>query len=326
MKKVFLFLLMTFILASCNNTNNIKEKIDSSWDEKVEKIKITTSIIPLASIANYIGWDFVEAQSLVPAWISPHWFDVKPNQMIDIEKSDLIIYLDLDHVDWFINKVIDWKTNIVTVKKGIELLEPIQHDHHDEHEEDEYHEDHETEEHDEHNDKEDYSTDPHIWGSSENAYLIANTILNELIKISPKNKNYFNSNLESFKNELDKAKNNFEENINWKVGANFIAFHDAYNYLFAELNIDNSKKHIFRKNILSNPNSNEMKELIDEIKHLQIKVAFKEPQLDSSNLKKVASDYNLGIYILDPIWSDDSENWYIDNYKNNLDSLEKIYE
>ena len=78
--------------------------------------------------------------------------------------------------------------------------------------------------------------------------------------------------------------------------------------------------------MLSDPNSNDMKELIDEIKHEWIKIAYKEPQLDSSNLTNVSKEYNLEILVLDPLWTDISINWYINNYKKNLKNLEKIYE
>jgi len=323
--------MLAFFLVSCNNTEENSE-LTGENEVKVEKIKVTTSIVPLASIVNYIGGNLVKAESLVPAWVSPHGFDLKPNQIVSIEKSDLIVYLDLDHVDGFLNKSIEEKNNIIAVKEGIKLLEAKWHDHsdhEDEHNEDEHHEDehHEDEHHeDEHHEDENHSTDPHIWGSAENAYLIAKTILNELVKISPEDKNYFNSNLESFKAELESVKVNFESNINEKQQGDFIVFHDAYNYLFAELNIDSNKKHVFRNSELSDPNSKEVKFLIDEIKELSIKTAYKEPQLDSNNLKKIASDYNLGIYVLDPIWNDTSKDWYIKNYKANLESLEKIYE
>ncbi len=314
MKKLFLFLVLVFVLFSCNSNYNNQEKVSMDSKQKLEKIQIITSIVPLASISNYIGWDFVEAKSLMPAGISPHSFDLKPSQIVDIEKSSLIVYLDIDHIDWFINKAIDWKANVVAVKKGIELLDSIG----DEHHEDEHHEDGHHEEW--------HSIDPHIWWNSQNAYLIASTILNELVKISPENKDYFNSNLKLFKSELDKIKNDFEQKVKWKTQADFIIFHDAYNYLFSELNLDNSKKHIFRKNVLNNPNSNEMKKLIDEIKNLKIKLIFREPQFDSNSLKKVAFDYDLSIFVLDPLWNDESKYWYIKNYKDNLKSLEKIYE
>jgi len=316
MNKIFILLFMLIALFSCNNTENnkITEKIEVN-----KKIQITTSIIPLASIANYIWWDFVESKALVPSGVSPHSFDLKPKQIIDIEKSDLIVYLNIEHIDWFLNKAIEWKDNVLAVKDGIKILESVVHDHNE-------HEDEEHSEEEEHNEEETHSIDPHIWGNAKNANIIANKILNKLVKISPENKISFEKNLELFKNELNLAKKSFEDQIKGKKQNNFIVFHDAYNYLFNELNIDNSKKNIFRKNMLNDPNSSQMKELIDKIWELGIKAAFKEPQLDASNLKNLASEYKLEIFILDPLGGDFSAKWYIENYKNNLKSLLKIYE
>jgi ABC-type Zn uptake system ZnuABC Zn-binding protein ZnuA len=54
MKKIFIFIAMIFALVSCNNEKTLVslEENDSKTSDKLE---ITTSIIPLASIANYIG-------------------------------------------------------------------------------------------------------------------------------------------------------------------------------------------------------------------------------------------------------------------------------
>lgn len=315
MKKIFILLIISIILVSCNNTEN--KKIDEK-NEVNKKIQITTSIIPLASIANYIWWDFVEAKALVPSGVSPHSFDLKPNQLIDIEKSDLIVFLWIEHIDWFLNKAIENKTNVLSVKTGIKFIETSEkHKEHNEHkEENEHHEEDENETH---------STDPHIWGSSENAYIIAKSILDKLVSIKPENKKDFEENLKNFKSELDSIKKDFEEKTKNKKQSNFIVFHDAYNYLFQELGIKNSNKHIFRKNMLNDPNSVELKKIIDEIKEKNIKIAFKEPQLDASNLKNIASDYKLEIFILNPLGEDESAKWYIENYKNNLKSLLNIY-
>jgi ABC-type Zn uptake system ZnuABC Zn-binding protein ZnuA len=53
--------------------------------------------------------------------------------------------------------------------------------------------------------------------------------------------------------------------------------------------------------MLSDPNSSELKELIDEIKEEGITISFKEPQLDSSSLEYVSSEYNLEVLNLDPL-------------------------
>lgn len=315
MKKITILFIAFFMLFSCTKQDNQiinKEEVNS-------KIKIQTSIIPLASLTNYIGGDFVEINSLVPAWVSPHGYDLKPAQMIDIEKSDLIIYLNLDHIDAFLNKAISNKDKLV-VSEWIELIKWVEHSHEEKWHEDEYHDEEEN------HTEETHSVDPHIWNGAKNAIIIAEKITTKLSELSPDNKSYFENNLASLKDELEKVKNDFLIKTNGKNQSEFIIFHDAYNYLFDDLWIDSSKRVIFQKSVLDNPNSNEMKELIDEIKLHWVKVAYKEPQLSDSNLQKLSNEYNLEILVLNPIGSDISKNGYIENYKNNLSALEKIYE
>lgn len=289
----------------------------SSW--KVVKyndiVKIETSIIPLASLANYIGWDFVEVSSLVPAWVSPHGFDLKPEQMVQIDKADLIVYLNLEHIDGFLNKAIEKKDKLV-VSKRIKLIEWAPHEHEEEWE------NHEQEE----NEEEAHAVDPHIWTSSVNALIIAEKIKNKLIELSPENKVYFENNYSTLKWQLKLIKTDFLAATKWKKAKEFIVFHDAYNYLFTELGIDSKSKIVFQKSVLSDPNSSEMKELIDEIKLHSIKMAFKEPQFSDSNLQKLSTDYDLKIEVLNPIGTDETAKGYIDNYKDNLLKLQSVYE
>ncbi|NUJ98120.1 zinc ABC transporter substrate-binding protein [Candidatus Gracilibacteria bacterium] len=278
-------------------------------------IKIQTSIIPLASLTNYIGGDFVEVKSIVPAGVSPHGFDIKPEQMIELQKADVVIYLDLEHIDGFLNKALENKDKLI-VSEGIQLIQGDSH----EHEEEENHNE------EEHHEEETHSLDPHIWTSSINALVMAEKITKKLSELHPENKTYFENNLVSLREELKTIKDDFVATTQGKKVKEFIIFHDAYNYLFDELSIDMTKKLVFQKTVLSDPNSAEMKELIDAIKVHKIKFAFKEPQFNDSNLQKLASEYNLTIDILNPLGTDSSKNGYIQNYKDNLLKLQKIYE
>lgn len=313
MKKIIVFIIGSLLLLSCTD-NKKDEVVKDTWKE-VKKIQVETSIIPLASLVNYIGWDFVEVNSLVPAWASPHGFDLKPEQMVQINKADLIVYLNLEHIDGFLNKAIEKKDKLV-VSDGIKLIEWAPHEHEEEWE------NHEQEK----NEQEAHAVDPHIWTSSVNALIIAEKIKNKLIELSPENKVYFDNNYITLKGQLKLVKTDFMAATKWKKVKEFIVFHDAYNYLFTELGIDSKSKIVFQKSVLSDPNSSEMKELIDEIKLHSIKMAFKEPQFSDSNLQKLSTDYGLKIDILNPIGTDETAKGYIDNYKDNLLKLQSVYE
>ncbi|MBS9783997.1 zinc ABC transporter substrate-binding protein [Candidatus Gracilibacteria bacterium] len=171
-----------------------------------------------------------------------------------------------------------------------------------------------------------FEKNPHIWTSPENAKIIAEKIKNFLAKIQKENKEIFIKNYENFIKKIDNLVENFREKTNGKKQQYFIVFHNAYDYLFKDLKIDISKKIVFKKSILNNPNSSELQNLTDKISKYNIKNAFIEPQFKNSNFEKIAKKYNLEILTLDPLGSDENTNGYLKNLENNLGSLEKIFE
>ena len=99
MKKLILWIIVTIVsiitlvwIAWFIKFNVLNDDIyveTNSWNvvKYNDIIKVETSIIPLGSLTNYIGGDFVEVNSIVPAGVSPHGYDLKPEQMVDIAES-----------------------------------------------------------------------------------------------------------------------------------------------------------------------------------------------------------------------------------------------
>lgn len=309
MKKVLLWFFLLFFMFSCNKSNEIVQK---ETENKSGKLDIVTSIIPLASITNYIWWDYVSITNIIPAWTSPHSFDIKTNQAVQVENSDLVIYTWLEHIDWFLDKLISWKDSLA-VSSWITLIKLNENEIDDDWDDDK-------------NTDKNYDKDPHIWLWITNAKIIAESIKEKLTELKPEEKDYFQKNYDDFVSDLDKVSSDFKEEINWKKMQNFIVFHNAYNYLFSDLWVDFNRDFVFMPNILTDMNSVEMKNLQDDVTKYDIKFIFKEPQLDSSNLLKFSSEFNLQVLNLDPLGEDTSIDWYINNLKNNLINLEKVYE
>ena len=69
-----------------------------------------------------------------------------------------------------------------------------------------------------------------------------------------------------------------------------------------------------------------MKIIIDEINQRDVKTIFKEPQFESKLIETLTSDYQLELYILDPLWNSIEKNGYFDTIQSNLDNLKNIYE
>ena len=377
MKKYLLILIAGIFLASCGqeNTNDLTQQ------NTQETIKIVSTITPFASIANYIGWEHVEVNSIIQPGFSPHSFEMKPSDIKNLHDSDLILstWLELDN---FIIEKISQK-NILELKDSIKLLE--WHDHHnhsedkhhedehhedehhedehhedehhedehhedehhedehhedehhedehhedehheDEHHEDEHHEDehHEDEHHeDEHHEDEEIFFDPHFWLSLENGKVIATSISTELSRIDPKNKQYYENNLKEFITQADEIKNNYSMAESTQ---DFIIFHEAFNYLFNEFNILDKNVLVLEETAGREPSVWEMKIIIDEINQRDVKTIFKEPQFESKLIETLTSDYQLELYILDPLWNSIEKNGYFDTIQSNLDNLKNIYE
>lgn len=303
MKKILVLLLSIFVLFSCSNN----EKIVEEW----EKINIASSIIPLSSIANYIWGDYVNVNTIIPAGVSPHWYDLKINDQVLISDSDIVLFLWLDHIDSFMEKALNNK-EYIKLEEYFELIEKEEEEHEEEDEED--HEWH------------DHSTDPHVWTSAWNAIIIWEKIKDKLILLSEENKNYFEENFESFKTSLEATKNDFITKNDSKEVSPFIVFHDAYNYLFEELGVEEWYKYVLKPNVLSEMSIKDNKDLRDNIVSKNIKIIYREPQFKDKSIYELSSEYWLDVYILDPLGTDDSAKWYIENYKSNLSNLESIYE
>jgi len=56
MKKILMLIITVFILVSCSSTENNKiNNVEPEAKTSTQKIKVVSSIVPLASIASYVG-------------------------------------------------------------------------------------------------------------------------------------------------------------------------------------------------------------------------------------------------------------------------------
>ena len=348
MKKVLLILIASLLLTSCGQSkveieNNIVVK---EIEKKEEKIKVTSSIIPISSIINKIWWEYVEVNNIVPAWVSPHGFDLSVKQRQEIEDSKIVFLVWLEHIDWFLEKAVNEEKK-VNLSKWISLLKATEHEDHDDHSEDEHHDEHEEknhlhehdehwheddehhEEHDEDEEHEDehwHQYDPHIWLWKENIAIISETINKKLTELLPEQEDFFNKNKEELIKQVDELYLQFLNKTDWKTSTKFIVFHDAYNYLMESIWMDLENKVVFSENVLHESGTAHIAELIKEVEQKWIKNIFKEPQFSDWLVEKFSLEYNLEIWSLDPIWVDFSKDWYLKNIESNINNISKVYE
>lgn len=327
MKETFILLASVLFLFSCSHSHDhayeTKKQTQPTIQKVVtenEKIQVNASIVPLASIVNYIGGEEVEVNSIIPVGVSPHGFDLQPQDMVSIKESDIVFLLGMQEIDGFLFKALSGVKSI-SLDEGLRILKASEHDHDEEmamgmlgdaHREGHVHA--ET------------LIDSHVWTGKVNTLLIAQTITKELSDLKPSKKEFFEKQYEMFAWELEKVFSEFKASVKEKKQKEFIVFHDAYNYLFHDLGINQEKKLVFRENVMSQPDSADMKELTDKVKLHGLNVFFREPQFKDTALETFASKHNAQIFVLDPLGEDDSASGYFQNLKQNLEVLKNIYE
>jgi len=165
-----------------------------------EKISIITTNFPAYDFARAVAGDTADIKMLIKPGVETHDFEPTPQDIIDIKNSKLFIYTGGESDEWIEDVVKDISVdktklfqmmNVVETKEE-EVVEGMEHEH-------------------EHEDEEETEYDEHVWTSLRNASKIINNIKNELIKISPENKNIYEENTKNYTDKLTELDANFQK-------------------------------------------------------------------------------------------------------------------
>ncbi len=155
----------------------------------ITKIKIVATNFPAYDFARAVAGDTAEIKMLISPGAEVHDFEPTPQDIIDIEDSDLFIYNGGESDAWLADILNDINPEQTKVFKMMDSANLVKEDAHAE--EDEY--------------------DEHIWTSLRNATTIINNIKDELIKISPENQEIFTKNTEDYTAQLANLDTKFQK-------------------------------------------------------------------------------------------------------------------
>lgn len=231
--KVAVPLLATsFIFAGCQQSQDNA----ASAEEASEKITVQATIFPIVDFTERIGGEFVDVASVFPAGSDSHTYEPTQQQMVEIARSDLFIYNGAGmegFADTVISALENEDTTIVAASEGVTLIEGSHdHDHSHSHDEDSDH-DHAHDEEEDHNHGHSHShgdLDPHIWLDPIRAISMAENILNALVEQQPENEEYFQTNFEELKADLEELDAAFQEGIENSELNTILVSHAAYGY------------------------------------------------------------------------------------------------
>lgn len=257
MKKLILSCLFLGLVAcnpSVNTTDNQKPKV------------ISTSTI-IADLTSRVGGEEIDHQDILKPGDDPHVYEPVPADSVALEKADLILYNGYNLEPGLI-KMIN-STGIKAKKVAVgEAIKPLQLA------------------------KEGQKVpDPHVWGSAKNGIIMVEKIRDQLIELSPEDKEIFTANAAQLIAEL--------ENLDrWITAAietippsqrQLVTTHDAFQYYAHAYGLKVAGT-LIGISTEEQPSAQTVKNLADAIKNLQVAAIFAETTINPALITTVAEE------------------------------------
>jgi manganese/iron transport system substrate-binding protein len=239
---------------SVNTTDNQKPKV------------ISTSTI-IADLTARVGGEEIDHQDILKPGDDPHVYEPVPADSVALEKADLILYNGYNLEPGLI-KMIN-STGIKAKKVAVgEAIKPLQLE------------------------KEGQKVpDPHVWGSAKNGIIMVGKIRDQLIELSPEDKEIFIQNAAQLIREL--------ENLDrWITAAietippsqrQLVTTHDAFQYYAHAYGLKVAGT-LIGISTEEQPSAQTVKNLADAIKNLQVPAIFAETTINPTLITTVAEE------------------------------------
>jgi len=253
------------------------------------KLQIMTATTDLASLAQEVGGDKIEVESVARGYQDPHFVDAKPSFLLKLKRADLLIVVGLElEIGWLpplINqstnpkiqvgapgyfdasrfaKILEIPTGQVTRAEGD--VHPL--------------------------------GNPHYWLDPENGLRIAKGIVDKLSQMRPGDAAYFEQRYSDFEQRLKQADQRWLAEMKPYEGRKIVTYHRSW---------PNFAEH-FHLNVVGYveprpgipPSPQHTVELIQQMKRENVKVIVVEPYFDLKTPNSVARETGGQVLVLPP--------------------------
>jgi len=287
-----------------------------------ETLNIYTSFYPLYFAANQIAGDRMLIHSVIPNGAEVHSFEPSPRRIASLEAADVFFYIGLGMEPWGDRVVANLKdkgVRTVRVSSGLELIEMKNKFSESKSQQDL---------HDGLNEARDEKgeIDPHVWLDPLNMKEIGRVIKEELVKLDPQNKDYYQKNYQEFSRKLESLHQEFKTALAGKKRDYILVSHAAFGYLgnrygFQQLAVTGISPH-------GEPSPGTIAELIKQAREDGIKYIFKETLASPRTVEVLVNEVGLEVLTLNPIAGltpeeQESNQDYFTLMRKNLENLKK---
>jgi zinc transport system substrate-binding protein len=256
-----------------------------------EPLHVMVSIVPQKYFVDRIGGNRVQVSVLVPPGSSPHTYEPKPGQMVELARDSVYFAVGMPFEKVWLEKFVQVNPGltIVHTEEGIEKLSMGAHHH----EESSHQGEHEG------------IKDPHIWLSPPLVMFQARHILEALARVDPERKTFYETNYRKFIVELVdldlRIKSRFAAMGNHVA---FMVYHPSWGYFARSYGLKQVPIELEGKE----PKAKELQTLIGLAQDARVKAIFVQPQYSTKSAQTIAKAVGAQVIIADPLAADWAEN------------------
>lgn len=264
--------------------------VASAWlvpgAQAARKILVVTTIPDLKSLAEAVGGDLIEVESLTRGTQNFHEAEVKPSMMLKLRRADVVIENGLDLDSWA-DVAIEGANNPniirggrgrIEISRGVEVLEVpttrVDRSMGDVHPRGNPH----------------FSLDPGL------APTITQNIVDGLARVAPESRAAFEQNRKAFLAQLDQRMVQWTKLMEPVRGRKVVVFHPVYIYFLTRFGLQQAATVEDRPGIPPSPQH--VANLIRQIKEEKIKVILVEPWNDVKLANRIAEEAGAKAFVM----------------------------
>ena len=253
------------------------------------KIQIVTATSDLAALAQEVGGDRVEVESIARGYQDPHFVEAKPSFLLKLRRADLLIVVGLELEIGWLPPLINQSGNpriqvaapgyfdasrfaeILEIPKGIVTraegdVHPL--------------------------------GNPHYWLDPANGQRIAKGIADRLSEMRPADASYFEQRYQAFTKRLQEEDQKWVAEMKPYAGRKVVTYHRSWPNFAKHFDLDVVGYVEPRPGIPPSPSHT--LELIQMMKRENIKVIMVEPYFDLKTPKAIARDTGAQVVVMMP--------------------------
>ena len=306
---LLLILVVMIIVFAFKDKANNDIKFSNTSDGR---IKIITTLFPEYDFVRQVVADKADVELILKSGVETHNFEPTAIDILKINSSDLFFSLGEELEPWTkeIANSIENKDKIVDMSANVNIMEKDALD----------------KNHEKHSHDHEESLDSHIWLSITNAKIMIDTVVENVSKIDPENAEFYKTNAENYKKEIDKIDAEFKEifkdkNITLAFGGEF-----AYAYFVNEYDVDFISVYT-NCGHGEDPSILKVKSVIDEINNKKIPVVFYNELSEGLVAKMISEETEADALVLYTIHNGnilgDKLDTYVSLMNKNLENIKK---